>query len=140
MNYLVDLDKRDNTDVVVVVVDGETAVLKKHSDGGNRVLVVSDLDGTLIGHDGYLSMFKKHWKLHHLWRGSKLVYNTGRNLKDFLYAAGEHQLPKPDYAILGVGTEVYTFPGVSCDSHSHFSTLLTPEEQEHHQGQSILIQ
>ena len=29
------------------------------------------------------------------------VYNTGRNLKDFLNVAGEHGLPKPDFAILG---------------------------------------
>ncbi|KAL8450463.1 hypothetical protein Emed_002551 [Eimeria media] len=146
-NYLVDLERRNSDDSVVVVVsDGDAAVVYVHPDGKNKVLVVTDLDGTLIGHDEYLAKFKKHWTLHHFWRGSKLVYNTGRNLKDFLTAAGLHGLPKPDFAILGqaphfllphfllllVGTEVYTFPGVSSAAHSHYGTLLTPEEQQLH--------
>ncbi|KAL8274118.1 hypothetical protein Esti_001960 [Eimeria stiedai] len=132
-NYLVDLEQRNSDDsVVVVVVDGEAAVVYVHPDGKNKVLVVTDLDGTLIGHDDYLAKFKKHWTLNHFWRGSKLVYNTGRNLKDFLTAAGVHGLPKPDFAILGVGTEIYTFPGVSSATHSHYGTLLTPEEQQLH--------
>ncbi|KAL8434431.1 hypothetical protein ACSSS7_003162 [Eimeria intestinalis] len=32
----------------------------------------------------------------------------------------------------GVGTEIYTFPGVSSVAHSHYGTLLTPEEQQLH--------
>ncbi|KAL8436732.1 hypothetical protein Efla_002164 [Eimeria flavescens] len=131
-NYLVDLEKRENEEAFVVVVDGEAVGVYVHPKGENQVLVVTDLDGTLIGHDEYLAKFKKHWTLNHLWRGSKLVYNTGRNLKDFLNAAGAHKLPKPDFAILGVGTEIYTFPGVSSQTHSHFSSLLTPEEQRQH--------
>ncbi|OEH78987.1 sucrose-6f-phosphate phosphohydrolase [Cyclospora cayetanensis] len=132
-NYLVDLEKRNCEELLVVVADGEAAAVYVDPKGANKVLIVTDLDGTLIGHDEYLASFKKHWTLHHFWRGSKLVYNTGRNLKDFLNAAGEHRLPKPDFAILGVGTEVYTFPGVSAPDHSHFCSLLTPEEQEKHQ-------
>ncbi|XP_026192399.1 sucrose-phosphatase 2 [Cyclospora cayetanensis] len=133
-NYLVDLEKRNCEELLVVVADGEAAAVYVDPKGANKVLIVTDLDGTLIGHDEYLASFKKHWTLHHFWRGSKLVYNTGRNLKDFLNAVGEHRLPKPDFAILGVGTEVYTFPGVSAPDHSHFCSLLTPEEQEKHQG------
>lgn len=133
MNYLVHLGKKGSGSVVLVVAGGDAAAVHVHPTGENRVLVVTDLDGTLIGHDDYLAKFKKHWTLNHMWRGSKLVYNTGRNLKDFLNAAGEHQLPKPDFAILGVGTEIYTFPGTCAAEHSHFSRLLTPEEQQQHQ-------
>lgn len=93
--------------IVCVLVDGQLAVVQ-----GPRCLLIADLDGTLIGNSAYLSQFISHWKLRHLWRGSKLVYNTGRNVKDFLFAAGCNGLLRPDYAILGVGTEVYQFsPG-----------------------------
>ena len=73
MNYLVELENRESEELTVVVADGEAAAVYVHPDGSNRVLVVTDLDGTLIGHDEYLAKFKRHWKLHHLWRGSKLV-------------------------------------------------------------------
>ncbi|CBZ55833.1 conserved hypothetical protein [Neospora caninum Liverpool] len=94
--------------VVAVLASGELASLEEPP-----CLLVSDLDGTLLGHDHYLWLLKKHWNLRHLWRGSQLVYNTGRNLKDFLNVAGEKQLPRPAYAILGVGTEIYSFPGTA---------------------------
>eukprot|EP00922_Rhytidocystis_sp_ex-Travisia-forbesii_P069416 GHVS01103575.1.p1 GENE.GHVS01103575.1~~GHVS01103575.1.p1 ORF type:complete len:449 (-),score=57.10 GHVS01103575.1:161-1507(-) len=92
--------------VVFTIVDGEVELVS----GRVPVLVVTDLDGTLLGHDDYLNQFNKMWLKKHVWRGSKLVYNTGRNLKDFLLAAQEHQLHRPDYAVVGVGTEIYSFP------------------------------
>eukprot|EP00922_Rhytidocystis_sp_ex-Travisia-forbesii_P057227 GHVS01084784.1.p1 GENE.GHVS01084784.1~~GHVS01084784.1.p1 ORF type:complete len:458 (-),score=72.68 GHVS01084784.1:318-1691(-) len=92
--------------VVFTVVDGEVEVV----DGSRPVLLVTDIDGTLIGHDDYLNEFNKIWLKQHVWRGSQLVYNTGRNLKDFLLAAQAHALHRPAYAIAGVGTEVYCFP------------------------------
>ncbi|KEP59913.1 UNVERIFIED_CONTAM: Sucrose-6F-phosphate phosphohydrolase [Hammondia hammondi] len=91
--------------VIAVLASGQLAALD-----GPPCLLVSDLDGTFLGNDHYLWLLKKHWDLRHLWRGSQLVYNTGRNLKDFLSVAGEKQLPRPAYAILGVGTEIYSFP------------------------------
>eukprot|EP00921_Rhytidocystis_pertsovi_P026501 GHVQ01042758.1.p1 GENE.GHVQ01042758.1~~GHVQ01042758.1.p1 ORF type:complete len:321 (+),score=35.48 GHVQ01042758.1:649-1611(+) len=101
-----DENKVDKRRVVYTIVSGETKVV----EGGRPALVVTDLDGTLLGHDDHLRAFNRHWLQSHVWRGSKLVYNTGRNLKDFLCAAVEHSLHKPDFAVLGVGTEVYSFP------------------------------
>ncbi|PHJ20105.1 sucrose-6f-phosphate phosphohydrolase [Cystoisospora suis] len=112
--------------VVCVLTSGELAALHEPP-----CLLVTDLDGTLLGHDHYLWLFKRHWALRHRWRGSQLVYNTGRNLKDFLNAAGDNKLPRPAYAILGVGTEIYFFPGVA-SSHpdAAASIALDPEERE----------
>lgn len=73
MNYLVHLGRKGNGDVVLVVAGGDATAVHVHPKGENRVLVVTDLDGTLVGHDDYLAKFKKHWTLNHLWRGSKLV-------------------------------------------------------------------
>ncbi|KAL8447998.1 hypothetical protein Emag_004112 [Eimeria magna] len=122
-NYLVDLKQRNSDDsVVVVVADGEAAVVYVHPDGKNKVLVVTDLDGTLIGHDEYLAKFKKHWTLNHFWRGSKLMQIEKGSVLVI------ENLP----VIFRVGTEIYTFPGVSSAAHSHYGTLLTPEEQQLH--------
>lgn len=77
---------------------------------GEPVALVTDLDGTLLGNDKALDRFKRFWEQQHIWRGSLLIYSTGRNLKDFLTVCHDQQLPRPDYAVCGVGTEVYTFP------------------------------
>lgn len=80
------------------------------------VVLVTDLDGTLIGHDDYLRRFNEIWTRQHMFNeGSKLVYSTGRNLKDFLHAARQFGLLRPDYAICGVGTEIYQFPSREMD-------------------------
>lgn len=79
------------------------------------IAVVTDLDGTLIGHDDYLSKFNEIWIRQHMFNGSKLIYSTGRNLKDFLLAAKQFHLLRPDYAICGVGTEIYEFPNKEMD-------------------------
>jgi len=89
----------------VTVMNGRVCLLD-----GPRVLVATDLDGTLVGHDDYLEAFKEHWTAYHACRGSILVYSTGRNLKDFLRVACEKKLLRPDYVVCGVGTEIYTFP------------------------------
>eukprot|EP01068_Selenidium_serpulae_P009774 Selendium_serpulae@DN5318_c0_g2_i1.p1 len=87
------------------VVDGLATQVK-----GKRVFLVTDLDGTLLGHDEYLRAFSLYWRRNHAWRGSILVYSTGRNLKDMLTVAYDCDLLRPDFAVCGVGTELYTFP------------------------------
>ena len=44
------------------------------------VMVVSDLDGTMVGDDVATSTFRHFWKRHRAVTKSTLVYNTGRFL------------------------------------------------------------
>ncbi len=48
---------------------------------GERVLLVSDLDDTMIGDDSGSAAFKRFWEREAVPRGSRLVYNTGRALE-----------------------------------------------------------
>ncbi|KAJ1613112.1 sucrose-phosphatase-like HAD hydrolase [Cryptosporidium canis] len=89
------------------------------------IVVVTDLDGTLIGNEEYLKMFNEIWTRQHMFIGSKLIYSTGRNLKDFLHAAKQFGLIRPDYAICGVGTEVYEFPNKEMDIQAYCNWLST---------------
>lgn len=95
------------------------------------VVVVTDLDGTLLGHEDYLRRFNEIWTRQHMFNeGSRLVYSTGRNLKDFLHAARQFGLLRPDYAICGVGTEIYEFPNREMELSAYcgwLSTLLRRE-------------
>lgn len=38
------------------------------------MLLATDLDGTLLGHDSYLEKFNEIWLQRHAWRGSVLVH------------------------------------------------------------------
>lgn len=44
----------------------------------NPVMVVSDLDGTMVGDDAATAAFRDWWENEALLRGGVLVYNTGR--------------------------------------------------------------
>lgn len=48
------------------------------SVSGPAVMVVSDLDGTMVGQDHATGLFKGYWEDTAVLRGSVLVYNTGR--------------------------------------------------------------
>jgi len=79
------------------------------------VLIVSDLDHTMVGHEhdqdnGRLREFQAHWMGRYALNGSKLVYSTGRNKNDALKVSIERSLLRPDLLICGVGTEVYEVP------------------------------
>lgn len=74
-----------------------------------RVLI-SDLDGTLVGDDAALDRFAA-WR-----RGPgrpwRLVYATGRTAASVLELVGTTSLPRPDAVISGVGTAIADGPGL----------------------------
>ena len=73
------------------------------------VLVVSDLDDTMIGDDEATAAFTAWWQAEGVAAGGRLVYNTGRALDLFqaLLAEKGHLLAEPDRLISSLGTRIY---------------------------------
>jgi sucrose-6F-phosphate phosphohydrolase len=73
------------------------------------VLVITDLDDTLIGDDDATLKFTQWWRSHGVPAGGRLVYNTGRVLDLFLELLEEkaHCIAEPDLLISSVGTKIY---------------------------------
>ena len=71
-------------------------------------VLVSDLDGTLIGDEEALHRFVE-WSAHHR-RRLRLVYATGRHFVSVEKLLSNTELPEPDAVICSVGTETYLFP------------------------------
>lgn len=74
----------------------------------SRLLVVSDLDGTLLGDDDALGAFQK-------WYASRssllaLAYSSGRSFSSILESMRKFELPAPAAIISEVGTQIHTFP------------------------------
>ena len=78
----------------------------------NRILLLPDLDGTLVDHknpfsDKEIDAFNEYWNKNERPRGSILVYNTARCIK--MYAKLVEKNPNlipPDVLITGEGTEI----------------------------------
>jgi len=70
-------------------------------------LFASDLDNTLLGHQGATRTFTATWETLERERRPHLVYNTGRLLDDARSVIRKERLPTPDYLICGVGTSIY---------------------------------
>lgn len=114
-------DAAPDTCLYYTLYEGEITSLQ-----GPPVCIITDLDGTLLGNSHALALFNRYWEKSHLFKGSVLVYSTGRNLKDFLRAAHEHRLLKPTLAICGVGTEIYAFKAINptvISTNSHIDRL-----------------
>ncbi|GAX82355.1 hypothetical protein CEUSTIGMA_g9784.t1 [Chlamydomonas eustigma] len=76
---------------------------------GPAIMVVSDLDGTMVGDDVATAAFREFWVSTGAVRGGVLVYNTGRSLQSFeqLLKDKAHCMAAPDALISAVGTKVY---------------------------------
>lgn len=71
-------------------------------------LLVSDVDGTLLGDDQALQAFAD-------WHAAtaqqmRLVYSSGRFVESVLDSVNQSALPVPDAIVGGVGTEICLFP------------------------------
>ena len=74
----------------------------------SRSLLVSDLDGTLLGDEEALDQFSAWYEAH---RASlRLAYATGRCFDSVADLVGSTSLPEPDAVIGAVGTEITLYP------------------------------
>ena len=78
---------------------------------GPRWILVSDIDGTLVGDDGALARFAA-WRVRHR-DDHRLVYATGRHLPSVERLIATSELPEPDAVVSAVGTEVHDGNGRS---------------------------
>ena len=93
---------------------------------GEAVLLVSDLDDTMIGDDVATAEFRDYWESEALTRGSLLVYNTGRAVDKFqeLCQQKQHCLAMPDVLMSSVGTKVYNWQNGSWAEDAQYASRL----------------
>jgi sucrose-6F-phosphate phosphohydrolase len=74
----------------------------------HRWMVVSDLDGTLLGQTEATFRFRDWWSQSAVPRC--LVYASGRSYESIVNSIHKFQLPTPDAIVADVGTDVRSYP------------------------------
>ncbi|HSG70397.1 MAG TPA: HAD family hydrolase [Planctomycetaceae bacterium] len=74
----------------------------------DRHLLISDVDGTLLGDDRALQKFVAWYEEHR--DRLRLVYNSGRLVSSIVESIETTNLPAPDAIIGGVGTQIREYP------------------------------
>lgn len=73
-----------------------------------KYLLISDLDGTLIGDEEALKVYAKWIQAHNDFLS--LVYATGRTFDSVVQEIQSTALPEPNAMITSVGTNIYNYP------------------------------
>lgn len=104
-------DKSDSGENYKVVGPGRYVLShgRLHTPPIPPVLIVTDLDDTLVGDDEATAAFKDWWHSQGAPAQGRLVYNTGRSVELFqeLLKEKAHCLPECDVLISSVGTKIY---------------------------------
>ncbi|HMP06727.1 MAG TPA: HAD-IIB family hydrolase [Lacipirellulaceae bacterium] len=77
-----------------------------------RFLIVSDVDGTLLGDKAALEAFRQWWEPRR--SAVLLAYNSGRFARSLKQSIECEGLPRPDALIGGVGTEIFDADASHC--------------------------
>ncbi|MBE8970499.1 sucrose-phosphate phosphatase [Nostocales cyanobacterium LEGE 12452] len=81
-----------------------------------QLLLVSDLDYTLVGDDQAMARLNQRLEQHRQQYKTKIVYSTGRSLFLYKKLTDEKALLEPDVLICAVGTEIYYSSSNTLDS------------------------
>ncbi|CAG9327031.1 unnamed protein product [Blepharisma stoltei] len=129
--------------------DGEFAIydekLIEIETNNQKIMLLSDLDNTLVGYNevarSALIRFNEYWIRKHLFSGSKLVYNTGRDFCRYISLLNDgFELLEPDLLITGAGVEAYTIDKLSGEYilHENISDLYDLEHWDSSTVQQII--
>lgn len=112
---------QDSEQNYFIAKEGRYAVYKgkllEVQDNPKSVLLITDIDGTLLENNRWgreaLKRFTHYWITTHLFNGSKLVYNTGRSMEEFLSLfSGGYDVLDPDLIVTSVGSDVHSIDTV----------------------------
>jgi sucrose-6F-phosphate phosphohydrolase len=70
-------------------------------------LFSTDLDDTILGDPAAIAEFRRAWESLDAQRRPLLVYNCGRSVSDVQWLLLERRLPRPEFIIGGIGTQLH---------------------------------